>query len=307
MVDALGHEEIYLVARGDDGSWEGVLPLVHVRSALFGNYLLSMPFLNYGGALGTEDGRRALEERAIEVGRAAGVKLVELRNRSIPSVGSLARSDRKITVVLDLPNDSTELWEKGIRSKVRSQIRRPQKEGMVARFGPDEREPFYEVFAENMRDLGTPVLPARFFAKVAQLLPESVEFGCVYHGTRPVAAGCGFVYRNEFEMTWASSVRRYNSMAPNMLLYWAFMERMAGRGMRRFNFGRCTPGGGTHRFKSQWGGRDEPLPWGQWSPTGISETPNPDRPLFRLATRIWSRLPLALANRAGPLISRGLP
>jgi FemAB-related protein (PEP-CTERM system-associated) len=235
------------------------------------------------------------------------VKLLELRNRSTPSAPPLERSDRKITVVLDLPDDPAQLWERGIRAKVRSQIRRPQKEGMTTRFGPGEREPFYRVFAENMRDLGTPVLPARFFETIAEVFPGIVEFGCVYYGTTPVAAGCGFVWRNEFEMTWASSIRAYNAMAPNMLLYWAFMEEMIGRGVRTFNFGRCTPGGGTHRFKSQWGGRDEPLPWAQWSGTGASETPNPDRPIFRLATRIWSRLPLAIANRVGPYLARRLP
>jgi FemAB-related protein (PEP-CTERM system-associated) len=305
--DVLGHEHAYLVASQESGEWEGVLPLFHVRSALFGNYLLSMPFLNYGGAVGTDEARRVLGERAVEIARYTGVKLLELRNRATPPAPPLKRFDRKITVVLDLPEDPTELWEKGIRSKVRSQIRRPQKEGMTARFGPGERAPFYRIFAENMRDLGTPVLPARFFERVADIFPGIVEFGCVYKGATAVAAGCGFAWQGEFEMTWASSIRKYNAMAPNMLLYWTFMEEMIGRGNRAFNFGRCTPGGGTHRFKSQWGGRDEPLPWGQWSPTGVSETPNPDRPLFQLATRVWSRLPLAIANRVGPLLARRLP
>ena len=48
-----GHQCLYLAARDADGALHGVLPLVRVRSAVFGHYLVSMPFLNYGGPLGT--------------------------------------------------------------------------------------------------------------------------------------------------------------------------------------------------------------------------------------------------------------
>jgi hypothetical protein len=92
-----------------------------------------------------------------------------------------------------------------------------------------------------------------------------------------------------------------------MLLYASFMEEMIRRGARLFNFGRCTPGVGTHRFKLQWGGTDELLPWAQWAPGAVEATPSPERPVFRLATRAWQRLPLAVANRAGPWLARQLP
>jgi hypothetical protein len=92
-----------------------------------------------------------------------------------------------------------------------------------------------------------------------------------------------------------------------MLLYGHLMEEAIGRGMRVFNFGRCTPGGATHRFKQQWGGYDLPLPWPSWSRDGTIGTPSPDRPAFRLATAAWSRLPLAIANRLGPVLARHIP
>jgi FemAB-related protein (PEP-CTERM system-associated) len=225
------------------------------------------------------------------------------------SAPSLTTNPRKITVRLDLPGDPEALWNDGLSAKVRSQVRRPRKEGMAARFGPEELDSFYGVFARGMRDLGTPVLARAFFEQIAAVLPDRVEFGAVYLGDLPVAAGCGFVWQDEFEITWASSLREYNRMAPNMLLYWSFMERMIERGLRVFDFGRCTPGGGTHRFKQQWGDtRDVPLPWAQWSRKGLSATPNPGSSrFFELATRAWSRLPLALANHLGPRLSRALP
>lgn len=309
MEKALGHECLYLAAADAAGEVRAILPLVRVRSALFGHYLVSMPFLNYGGPVGVAEACRFLCDEAAAAAERSGADLLELRSRFGVDAPSLTTNERKITVLLDLPADAEILWKDTLSGKVRSQVRRPQKEGMEARFGLEQMDAFYNVFAHNMRDLGTPVLGRRFFEQIVASFPQYVEFGAVYLDDAPVAAGCGFRWKDEFEMTWASSLHRYNRMAPNMLLYWSFMERMVERGVKVFNFGRCTPDGGVHRFKRQWGdARDVPLPWQQWSRSGLSATPNPDgSPLFELATRVWSRLPLGVANRLGPRLSRALP
>lgn len=305
MTEAMGHRCHYRAVLAEDGRLAGVNPLVEVRTGLFGSYLLSMPFLNAGGPLGDPEARRLLAEDARRLAQEARVGLLELRVRE-PLDAGLVVSDRKITVVRELP-ETSEALAKAIGSKVRSQVKRPQKEGMEVRVGADQLDAFYDVFARNMRDLGTPVLPLGFFHAIAEHLREQVVFTTVVHQGRAVAAGCGFVFGGEYEMTWASSLREVNRLAPNMLLYWGCMEEMVRRGIRRFDFGRCTPGGGTHRFKLQWGGQDVPLPWAQWSSAGVATTPNPQRPLFRLATAVWSRLPLAVANRLGPPLGRRLP
>lgn len=302
--DAFGHDWHGLaVERG--GELVAALPLVRVRSLLFGDYLVSMPFLNYGGPVGEEPARGALSERARETAAELGVKLLELRNRQ-PQDDGLTRSERKVTVLLDLPEDPEVLW-KAFKSKVRSQVRRPMKEGMETRFGPGELEPFYEIFARNMRDLGTPVLPFGLFEAIRTHLADHLVAATVYHEGRPVAAGCGFVFGDEFEITWASSLREVSRLAPNMLLYWSMMEEMSKRGLETFNFGRCTPGSGTHRFKLQWGGYDEPLPWSQWSPSGVASTPSPESAKFRAAVALWQKLPLPVANAVGPFLSRSIP
>ena len=304
MVEAMGHRPLFRAA-SDTGELVGVNPLVEVKTGLFGHFLLSMPFLNYGGPLGSEPARAALADDARRLAQELEVDLLELRARE-PLDGGLTTSHRKVTVVLDLPPATADLW-KALPSKVRSQVRRPQKEGMEFRIGPEQMDAFYEVFARNMRDLGTPVLPLRFFRAIRDHLGGEVVFSTVFHRGEPVAGGCGFVVGNEYEMTWASSLREHNRLAPNMLLYWGCMEAMSALGVGTFNFGRCTPESGTHRFKLQWGGRDVPLPWAQWSPGGVAATPSPDRPVFRLATAVWSRLPLAVANRLGPLLAIRLP
>lgn len=306
MDGALGHATFRLAAVDGAGTCHGILPAVHVRSRLFGDYLLSMPFVSYGGPLGSPVAEDALVGAAVQLAGRLRVDLLELRARRALS-GGLPVSGRKITVLKPLPSTPDELWEHGIRAKVRSQIRRPMKEGMEARFAPDLEAAFYDVFARTMRDLGTPVLPRRFFGALAASFPGEVLFGVVEHRGCAVAAGCGFCCNGEVEITWAGALRDHSRAAPNMLLYWAFMEESIRRGAHTFNFGRCTPGSGTHRFKSQWDGEDHPLPWAQWSPTGVVATPSPDSGKFRLATRVWSRLPLALANAMGPYLARSLP
>jgi len=271
---------------------------------LRGTVLVSVPYLNYGGPLGDQAVRKALVEHGLEEARRGRDLLLEIRTRQ-PIMGDVPEGRAKVTVTIPLPDDAETLFKEGFPSKLRSQIRRPMKEGMEARFGPDQREAFYHVFSRNMRDLGTPVLPVRFFERISESLPDLVRFGVVYHRDEPVAAGCGFRWRDEFEMTWASSLRELNQLAPNMLLYWSFMERCIEEGARCFNFGRCTPGGGTHRFKKQWGGVDEPLPWIQWPED--SGTPDRSSGFYGMATSLWSRLPLPLANRLGPVVARRLP
>lgn len=316
MSDVLGHPMSHAVVRGPTGDLRGVLGLVSVHSRLFGRYVVSMPFLNYGGPLGDAASREQLVAWALGRARAERAKLLELRWRQAARTDRTGDEDlpagvrvsaRKVTVTLALPTDAEALFTKGLKAKVRSQVRRPMKEGLEARFGADEVPAFYEVFARNMRDLGTPVLPRRLFESLVRTFAGEAVVCVVRKGDEPVAAGFGFHWRDEFELTWASSLREYNPIAPNMLLYWRLMEHAIARGATTFNFGRCTPGGGTHAFKLQWGGVDEPLPWAAWSPDGSFATPNPDEGKFALAVRAWQRLPLGVSRLLGPPLARRIP
>jgi FemAB-related protein (PEP-CTERM system-associated) len=304
MQQSLGHDCPYVVATVGD-ELKGVLPLVRVRSALFGHYLVSMPFVNYGGPLGTPAAIRAMTDYVSRIAQRDNVKLLELRSRvALPL--TMPVSHRKITVVLDLPRDSAALWQ-SFGSKLRSQVKRPQKEGVQVQFGPDQVDPFYQVFAEHMRDLGTPAMPRAFFRAIADTFPTEAWFGCAYYQGHPVACGAGFHWSGEVELTWASALGAHNRLAPNMLLYWAFMERAVQAGASLFNFGRCSPDGGTHRFKRQWGSRDERLWWYQAAREGATGTPSPSDARYAWGPRVWKRLPLPIATALGPRIVRFIP
>jgi FemAB-related protein (PEP-CTERM system-associated) len=249
---------------------------------------------------------RALGDHAVALARESGVKLLELRSRHEQPL-AIPASHRKITVVLDLPSGSSEPLWKGLDAKVRSQVRRPQKEGVTFRFGPDQVGPFFEVFSAHMRDLGTPTQPRRLFETIAEVFGDDAWFGCAYLDERPIACGAGFRWGAEFEMTWASALSAHNRIAPNMLVYWSFMERAIQEKLTLFNFGRCSPGAGTHRFKRQWGSRDEQLWWYQWSADGVGSTPSPDQGAYSWGPRLWKKLPLPVATALGPRIVRCIP
>jgi FemAB-related protein (PEP-CTERM system-associated) len=300
-----GHPCLYLAALSGN-ELMGVLPLARVKSPVFGHFLVSLPYLNYGGPLGTPEATNVLVQTAKRTAADTGADLLELRSRR-PLDTDLPVSHRKVTVLLDLPPQGGDQVWNGLKAKVRSQVRRPQKEGIEVRFGLEQVDPFHTVYSQHMRDLGTPGQGIALFRGIATEFSEDVWFGCAYHGERPVAAGCGFRWGSEFEITWASALREFNRLAPNMYLYWSFIERCISEGVTVFNFGRCTPGSGTHRFKQQWGGRDEQLWWYRQADGGLKVTPSPDDSAWSWGPRIWRRLPLPVARVLGPRVVRWLP
>jgi serine/alanine adding enzyme len=301
---AYGLESVYVVAR-ENGTIVGVLPLVYVRSAAFGKFLVSMPYLSYGGPVGSAEACSALVRAAIELARERGANVMELRCTNLLPV-EMPHSVDKVACVMALPESVEALW-KSFPAKLRSQLRRPRKEGITIRFGSSEIDPFFTVFARNMRDLGSPTHSRKFFRVIAEEFGQNAWFYCAYSGDVPVAAGCALRWKTEVEMTWASSLREFNSAAPNMLVYSSMMERAIAEGVTRFNFGRCTPDTGSHRFKKQWGTQDHSLFWYSWRADAADALPTTESRSLLLATRIWRRVPVPIATLLGPQLRKGIP
>jgi len=300
---AFGHECRYLVARR--GPVVGVLPLVEIRSALFGRTLTSLPFVNFGGVLAeTDEVARALVDEAGRLAKSSGCKHVELRHIG-RRFEDLPCRQHKVTMRLPL---QTGMWDR-IDRKARNQVRKAQKSDLtVVRGGAELVSEFYQVFARNMRDLGTPVYSPGFFREVLAAFPETARVFLVEHGTRAVAAGITIRHRDGLEVPWASSLREYRSQCPNNLLYWRIIEHAIDSGCRTLDFGRSTPNEGTYHFKEQWGARPEPLYW-EYVLRGRTDLPDlsPANPKYRAAIAVWTRLPLAITNLIGPHIVRSIP
>jgi len=303
-----GHQTIYLTARDEQKRIRGVLPMVFLSSRLFGRFLVSLPFVNYGGTL-SDDAcfQEILLERAIEQAKRLGADHIELRHQDASDL-CWAKKQHKVSMRLELPGDFDTLW-KTFPAKLRSQIRRAEKEGMVFRAGGEDLlNDFYVIFSRNMRDLGTPVYSAAFFSEILRVFATRARIGVVYLNDQPVAAGFLYAYRQMLEIPWASSDRRYNRLAPNMLLYRSVLEYACHEGYRIFDFGRSTPDSGTYRFKEQWGARPVQLSWHYWlSNGGPLPDLSPSNEKFRWAIFLWQRLPLFVSECLGPVVVRHIP
>jgi FemAB-related protein (PEP-CTERM system-associated) len=305
--DAFGHETLYLAAR-EHGRIAGVLPLVLFRSRIFGRFAVSLPFVNYGGVCAEDDDvAQALVAKASAVMEERRLSHVELRH-TVRRLAHLPARTHKVTMRLALGDDPTRMWD-GLDRKVRNQVRKAEKSGLTWRRGGAELlERFYEVFAVNMRDLGTPVYSRRFFDQVLSNFPTTAAVCLVDHGDRTVAGAIALSHRDGLEVPWASSLRDYRSQCPNNLLYWKIIEHGIDTRHASLDFGRSTPNEGTYHFKAQWGARPEPLYW-EYVMQGNRELPNlsPSNPKYRAAINLWTRLPVAVTKVIGPHIVRSIP
>lgn len=303
-----GHQSYHLLHRNISGDVDGVLPLVRLRSRLFGDYIVSMPYFNYGGAVaGTKDIKDALYGAATSVADQYGVSHLELRQTEESEASSYCRTD-KVVMLLDLPAEPDELWS-AIGSKRRSQIKRPLREGVEVLHGQmDLLDQFYAVFSRNMRDLGTPVYPKSFFRAILEAFPETSYITIVRHQNKPVAAAFLLGWKSGIEIPWASSLREANPLGVNMLLYWEVLKRSIEMGYKVFDFGRSTMNAGTYRFKKQWGSQPKQLYWYYWlKDEGSMPELTPSSPKYKLAIAMWKRLPVPVANFLGPHLVKNLP
>jgi FemAB-related protein (PEP-CTERM system-associated) len=306
--EAYGHQTVGLVAE-DDGEVAGLLPLVLIRSRLFGRRLVSMPFLDYGGILAEPGSRaeQALLGAARGLARARGAHSLGLRQFHPSGLPVTAGHDR-LTVLLAL-EDEDRVW-RALPSERRNRIRKGEKLGLGAAWGGAELlDDFYRVFAVNMRDLGSPVHSRRFFELIVQTLPDVARVLVVRDaGQRAVGAAVCLFFRDTLMVPWVSSLREAFALCPNFVLYWEVIRAGCRQGVRTLDLGRSFRNAGTFEFKRQWGGEPYPLPW-VFEDLAPGGAPSVDRDAsrFRPAVEAWKRLPVPVANAVGPWIRRQVP
>jgi serine/alanine adding enzyme len=314
-----GHKTYYLMATAREDTVSGVLPLVHFKHVLSGNALVSLPFVDGGGVLAdSRHAEEALLTEAIRLGRTLGAASIELRQErglwsdqgasadhgSRPPLEIAARSD-KARMLLDLPASSEALMA-SFKSKLRSQINRPLKAGFSTAVGGLELlGEFYKVFLVNMRDLGSPVHSVDLMRHVLEEFGERCRIFVVRASHEPVASGLVIGFDKVLRNPWASSLRKFAALSPNMLLYVRMLEYACDQGYQTFDFGRSTIGEGSYKFKEQWGAAPAPLYWqytfldGKSPGAGFSENETRE-----WAAHCWSKLPLFVTKFIGPHIRK---
>ncbi len=306
ITNLFGHKTYFLYSH-EDMKINGLLPLIQIKSLLFGNFLTSVPYFNYGGVISDNiETETKLLKHAANLANEIGINHIEYRDTQ-PRDGMPSKAD-KITMLLPLAESHDDQWS-AFTSKLRAQIRRPTKEGIEIRSGSHEQlDDFYSVFAHNMRDLGTPVYPKQFFKEILDRFKKYCHIIVIRHQNQPVAAGFLIGFKHQLEIPWASSLREYNRISPNMALYWECLKYAIDQGYKSFDFGRCSKGSGTYRFKKQWGAQEKPFYWHYWLKNGgtLPEL-NPNNPKYQLAIRAWQKLPIPIANFLGPKIVKNIP
>ncbi len=302
--------EPFYLASFRAGKVDGILPAVMMRTLTGQKMLISLPYVNYAGIIaGDDEIRQALWGRVTDIAREQGCRWVELRFRQDGDFLSDMQVRRhKIREYLELPDHPDILW-KTFKAKLRSQIRKASKNGLEAEFGSGNfLDDFYTIYLDNMTHLGSPALPRAFFESILEALPAQATICRIRAEHKVMAASFLLGFNDVLEVPWAASLMEYRALGPNMLLYWSMIEEAIRRGYKFFDMGRSTPDSGSHRFKTQWDGRSNELPWVYWcrEPGGYPGFTNGSghRGLVR---GVWSHLPAFLTRPLGTRLIRHIP
>tara|TARA_Y100000590_G_scaffold350389_1_gene402268 strand:- start:2624 stop:3652 length:1029 start_codon:yes stop_codon:yes gene_type:complete len=271
--------------------FEGFLPFC--VTAGLGSKVVSIPHFSYGGYIGEN---KLTDQQYLEC-----IELIKRKyNKNV-----LIREFRKITksplvdkvaYFLNLKSSSEEQF-KNFSSKLRSQIRKAEKNGLTVE--QSSIKEFYQVYLENMHRLGSPHLSEDFFTN----LEENYSHGrvivfSVKYDNEIVGASVLLIFSDFSEVTWAATKKDFNHLAPNMILYWKMIDYCISQKMKTFSFGRASKDTGSLRFKKQWGGEEIQLFWNYSFPqkSRIEDA--------KFLTSIWKYLPRFIIKIFGPIITK---
>jgi FemAB-related protein (PEP-CTERM system-associated) len=302
---AFGHRTYYLIAERA-GAVSGVLPMTLVKSRLFGSSLISNAFGVRGGPISDDpESLHALENEAVRLMESTAVPVLELRDYSASRADWPTRSNlyasfrRPLERSADdnlkaIPRKQRAMIRKGIRNQLRSEI-----DADVGRL--------YRVYAESMRNLGTPVFSKAYFRILREEFRTLSDIVTVSRSGRVVASVLNFYFRDEVLPFYGGGTPAARALAANDVMYWEVMRRACERGYRTFDFGRSKIGTGSYAFKKNWGFEPVPLVY-QFRLSAGRSMPDlhPLNPRLAVLIAAWRRLPLAVANLLGPLIVRGI-
>lgn len=302
---AFGHRAHYLTSRDAQGCINGILPLIHMKSRLFGSSLVSVPFCVEGGVLAANvDIEVALLNEATKLAQHLAVDYLELRNR-LPSSMNWPAKDLYVSFRKEISSDN-EVNMSSIPRKQRAMVRGGLKNALES-VESDDWSRLYGVYSESVRNLGTPVFSRRYFRLLCEEFGQDCRILMVTHDGQDIAGVMSFYFRDEVLPYYGGSKSIARAVKANDFMYWELMRRSAEQGVRIFDFGRSKKGTGSFSFKKNWGFTPEQLHYEYKlvNSTSIPEL-NPTNPRYAWAIDKWKKLPLPVANTLGPLLSRTL-
>jgi len=304
---AFRYKARYLMAR--QGTLiRGVLPLFLVESRLFGRRMISTPFAVYGGICADDEtAESALYLEACRLTRLEGADYLELRDRKSAGYPGLQSSSLYVTFEKDLTVETAALFDTLPRN-TRNMIRKGRKHGLRAVFDNRHVDRFYDVYAQSVHHLGSPVFAESFFHIIKEEFANAAEITTIWLSNRTVAAVLSFRFRDWLLPYYGGSTMEGRSVAANNFMYWEIMRAAAEQNLRHFDFGRSKLGTGAHDFKTRWNMRERPLNYGFYLHRRAT-VPNftPANRHFHWGINLWKRLPFCVAKTLGPAVIHLFP
>lgn len=303
--DVFRHDTYFFYVE-QDGEISGILPLAHVKSILFGNALVSLPFTVYAGIAATStEAVSALEEAAQDLARELGVEHLEFRNLA-PRHAEWPTQDLYVTFRKQIFPDA-DANMKAIPRKQRAMVRKGINNGLISQVDPSS-DRFFSLFASNVHRHGTPALPKKYFDTLLRLFGNDCEIltVCSAEG-KPLSSVLSFYFRDEVLPYYAGDDEDARHLAANDFKYWELMRRSSERGIKIFDYGRSKVGTGPYAFKKNWGFEPQSLfyEYCLYKRESIPQN-NPSNAKYKIFIEAWRRMPISLANAIGPHIVRNL-
>jgi FemAB-related protein (PEP-CTERM system-associated) len=302
----LGHRSYFLVARNEHGI-SGVFPISWVRSRLFGDCLVSSPLVTYGGICASDkDSYFSLLKAGSDLANRLGVKYLEMRNRTEPFPTCLSGRDLYVTFTQDLSSGPEKLLQ-GLPRDTRYAVRKSLKAGLDWTENLSLRE-FYEIYAQSVHRLGTPVFSRDLFAQLQGEFPTQCKLFGVRKGTRAIAGVFCFYFRDQVMPYYGGTLPECYKDSPNNFMYWNLIAQSCREGLRLFDFGRSKRGTGSFRFKSSWNMEVTELPY-RYQLIRAKEIPHlsPIDQKFRVPVALWKQIPFSWTKILGPRLIRRIP
>ena len=306
IIKKIFHHETYFLYVEVEGRIQGVIPLAHVKSFIFGNSLVGLPFAVYGGlAVMTKDAANALEREAEKIAKKLGVDHLECRNVK-PRHEDWPAQDLYVTFRKEIHQDDESNMQ-AIPRKQRAMVRKGMANGLVCEFdqGVDR---FFAMYADNVHRHGTPPMGIQYFEALRQEFGSDCEVLTITSAEgKPLSSVLSFYFRDEVLPYYAGDAESARSLAANDFKYWSLMRRARGLGVKIFDFGRSKKGTGSFAFKKNWGFEPAPLHY-EYALYKREKIPqnNPANAKFQFFIKAWRRMPLGMANWLGPFVVRNL-
>jgi hypothetical protein len=247
--------------------------------------------------------RGLLLTEVLKKARDLKADFVELRELVAQGPEETASNPEHVQMLLGLPEDWHQ-FEKQVAPRLR-QVKKALQSGLTVLQGREEGllRDFYEIFSRRMRELFFPVYPRSFFREILLVFRERVHLLVVYDGKKPVSGLLAFRFRDTVSFPYVASLIQHQALFPNQLLYHSAIRTAWEEGFKWVDFCRSQVRSGTYVFKSQWKAKPQTLAYRY--PLSKSGRPLPsvdrarDSLTYRLAERIWPRLPLPVTQWVG--------